>query len=132
MPRALALALVGLAACAAPAAPRDDERAQALFDGRTLAGWEGDPRFWHVEDGAPVGESTPANPCERTTYLVWKGAESSDFELALEWRLAGGNSGVQFRSRAAGATSVSGYQADLEDGPDWTGGLYEQDGRGVV
>src|SRR4026209_613197 len=29
------------------------EEAQALdiFDGKTLEGWDGDPRFWKVEDG---------------------------------------------------------------------------------
>ncbi len=102
------------------------------FDGRTLAGWEGDPRFWRVEEGTIVGESTVENPCERTTYLVWRGGTVGDFELTLAWRIRGGNSGVQFRSRAASPFEVAGYQADIEAGPDWTGGLYEQDGRAVV
>ncbi|NOT31312.1 MAG: DUF1080 domain-containing protein, partial [Planctomycetes bacterium] len=108
---------------------------RALFDGRSLTGWEGDPRFWRVEEGVLVGESTAANPCDATNYLVWRGGEVGDFELELEWRFPGGapgNSGVQFRSRADSPATVAGYQADLESGPDWTGGLYEQDGRGVV
>jgi hypothetical protein len=29
------------------------------FDGKTLEGWDGDPTFWRVENGAIVGESTP-------------------------------------------------------------------------
>src|SRR5258708_35323901 len=33
-----------------------------LFDGVSLKGWDGNPKFWRVEDGAIVGESTPANP----------------------------------------------------------------------
>ena len=125
---------LGLFGCAAE---RSQSRAGAreLFDGVSLAGWSGDARFWRVEDGALVGESTAANPLERTTYLTWigddAGGEVADFVLELEWRMQGGNSGVQFRSRANGE-SVAGYQADLEDGPDWTGGLYEQDGRGIV
>jgi putative heme-binding domain-containing protein len=100
-----------------------------------LEGWEGDSRFWRVEDGAIVGESTVANPCDETTYLVWRGDEVADFELTLAWRFAtpeGANSGVQFRSRATSPRDVAGYQADLETGSDWTGGLYEQGGRGVV
>ena len=29
-----------------------------LFDGKTLAGWEGDPQWWRVQDGALTGGST--------------------------------------------------------------------------
>ncbi|MEM6569468.1 MAG: family 16 glycoside hydrolase [Planctomycetota bacterium] len=104
----------------------------SLFDGRTLDGWSGDPRFWSVEDGTIVGRSTAEVPCDRTTYLVLEGFEFDDFDLSLEYRIDGGNSGVQFRSEQKGQWQVSGYQADLEDGPNWTGGIYEQDGRGVL
>ena len=38
---------------------------------------------------------------------------------------------MQFRSRDLGNFQVGGYQADMEDGPDWTGCMYEQEGRGV-
>ena len=55
-----------------------------------------------------------------------------DFELTLEFKLVGGNSGVQFRSRAAADWQVAGPQADIEDGPNWTGCFYDQDGLGVV
>ena len=144
VPSRLALFSLALAGCAGtsapPTAPPESAPALALFDGHSLAGWEGDARYWRVEGGALVGESTVANPCPETTYLVWRGsgegeAEVDDFELELEWRFPGGvpgNSGVQFRSRAPSVRAVAGYQADLESGPDWTGGLYEQDGRGVV
>jgi putative heme-binding domain-containing protein len=135
---AASLTALFLSACAlAPAAPSaDTPRTGEIrpFDGRTLAGWEGDARFWRVEDGAIVGESTPASPCAETTYLAWRGGQLGDFALELEWRFpaCAGNSGVQVRSEARAPTRVAGYQADLECGPDWTGGLYEQDGRGVV
>ena len=105
---------------------------EALFDGATLANWDGDPRFWRVENGCIVGESTTANPCNATTYLLWRGTPLEDFELALDFRLTGGNSGVQFRSEDRGNWQVAGFQADLEDGPNWSGCLYEQDGAGVV
>src|SRR6185503_12741797 len=135
MGRALLTLCLLCTACATSPDPRDPP-AEELFDGRDLAGWEGDARFWRVEGGAIVGESTPENPCAETTYLVWRDGALSDFELELEWRFpeagAGANSGVQFRSRAESCTAVTGYQADLETGPDWTGGLYEQGGRGVV
>lgn len=108
-----------------PAKPRE------LFDGASLAGWRGEARFWSVRDGALVGESTAANPCRETTYLVWDGGTVGDFELEFDYRIVGGNSGVQFRSREPSALAIAGYQADIEDGPSWTGCLYEQEGRGV-
>ena len=43
----LAFSLVAHAATTAPL---------SLFDGRTLAGWEGNRTLWHVEDGAITGE----------------------------------------------------------------------------
>jgi putative heme-binding domain-containing protein len=106
--------------------------AETLFDGATLANWDGDPRFWRVENGCIVGESTTTNPCNATTYLLWRGGALEDFELELDFRLTGGNSGVQFRSEDRGGWQVAGFQADLEDGPNWSGCLYEQDGAGVV
>ena len=40
----------------------DHEGYVSMFDGKTLDGWDGNPRFWRVEDGAIVGESTPERP----------------------------------------------------------------------
>lgn len=102
-----------------------------IFDGRSLAGWEGLGEYWRVEDGAIVGRSDAEHPLERSTWLIWRGGAVGDFRLEFEYRLIGGNSGVQFRSRDLGEFQVAGYQADLEDGPDWSGCLYEQEGRGV-
>jgi putative heme-binding domain-containing protein len=105
---------------------------QSLFDGRSLDGWSGDRAYWSVEDGCIVGRSTAQHPLASTIYLAREGREWGDFELELEFELVGGNSGVQFRSAIAADGAVSGLQADLEDGPSWTGGLYEQDGRGIL
>jgi len=33
-----------------------------IFDGKTLKNWDGDPRFWSVEDGAITGRTTKENP----------------------------------------------------------------------
>jgi putative heme-binding domain-containing protein len=103
-----------------------------LFDGKTLTGWSGDPRHWTVEDGALVGRSTEAVPCKETTWLVHTGAPLEHFELTLEVQLSGGNSGVQFRSKHLGNWQVHGPQADHDDSGEWTGGIYEQGGRGVL
>ena len=113
-------------------AQSDDQPWIDLFDGESLSGWSGDESFWRVEDGAIVGESTAQNPLKATTYLICDQVRAADFEFECSFRIRGGNSGVQFRTERNGERSVRGYQADLEDGPNWTGCLYEQDGRGVM
>jgi putative heme-binding domain-containing protein len=129
--------LVIAAALGAPAFAQDDAppaAATSLFDGTSLTGWSGDERFWSVEDGAIVGRSTLETPCEASTYLALAGQEYKNFDLTFEIRVdgEGGNSGLQFRSVPKDGFQVEGYQADLDVAGDWTGGLYEQAGRGVV
>src|SRR5437879_3558973 len=70
----------------------------SLFDGQTLNGWDGDKRYWRVQDGAIVVESTCEKPTG-TIYLIWQGGEAADFELKLEMKGEGAavNSGVQYR-----------------------------------
>ncbi len=60
----------------APFASADDW--VALFDGKTLDGWQGDAAIWSVEDGEIVGRTTPET--NRTTYLHRDGV-FDDFEL---------------------------------------------------
>ncbi len=103
-----------------------------LFNGRDLTGWEGLPGWWSVQDGAITAESTPEKPCERGHYLFWRGGAPGDFELEAEYRLRGGNSGIQFRSREIEGFDLRGYQADCEEGDQWTGCLFEHDRGGVA
>ncbi len=106
--------------------------AQEALAPLTEGGWSFDAAFWTLEEGELVGRSTAEQPCTRTTWATWAGDMPGDFELVTQVKLVGGNSGVQFRSEDKGEHQVHGYQADLEDGPNWTGCLYEQNGRGVV
>ena len=77
----------------------DHEGYVSLFDGVSLKGWDGNPRFWRVEDGALVGESTPANP-SGNSYIVYRDLEAKDFTLKFEIKIEGtGGSGIQYRSR---------------------------------
>jgi Spy/CpxP family protein refolding chaperone len=70
----------------------------SLFDGKTLKGWDGNPKFWRVEDGAMVGESTPQNP-SGNTYIAYRDLEAHDFTLKLEVKVEGsGGTGIQYRS----------------------------------
>lgn len=127
------LVLLGVRMHATPAAQAGaDGGAWIELVGKDLSGWKGDARFWSVKDGAIVGASSDSVPCDRTTYLVREGFEVEDFELVAEYRIVGGNSGIQFRSANPQGFEVAGPQADIEDGESWTGCLYEQDGRGVM
>lgn len=104
----------------------------SMFNGRDLQGWEGKPDWWKVEDGAITAESTLEKPCLAAHYLMWRGGQPGDFDLRLEFRLVGGNSGIQFRSRELPEWDTSGYQADIEDGDQWTGCLFEHTRGGVA
>jgi len=108
------------------------EDAQSLFDGKTLEGWDGKEQFWSVEDGAITGRTTKDNPTKGNTFIIWRGGELKDFELTLKFRIIGGNSGIQFRSKDLGNYVVGGYQADFDGGGNWTGTLYEEKGRGIL
>ena len=76
----------------------DDDGFVSIFDGETLKGWDGDPKFWSVSDGAITGQTTAENPTKGNTFIIWKGGEVGDFELKLEYKIIGGNSGIQYRS----------------------------------
>ena len=101
-----------------------------LFDGKTLTGWEGDPKVWRVENGEIVGGSMQGNP--RNEFLTTKRA-FYNFRLTLEYKLTGTegfvNAGVQFRSQRATnpPNEMIGYQADIGHGH--TGSLYDESRR---
>jgi hypothetical protein len=114
--------------------PLEETGFQAIFDGKSLHGWDGDPRIWRVENGALVGETTPDKPIQHNTFLIWRGGSPADFELKLEYRLTGGNSGIQYRSVEVPGIrwALKGYQADIDAQQTWTGQLYEERGRGFL
>ena len=77
----------------------DHQGFRQIFDGKSLADWEGDPSVWRVEDGAIVGESSKEKPVFNT-YIWRKGLVVKDFDLKLEIRCQiGGGSGIQYRSQ---------------------------------
>src|SRR5258708_2085949 len=77
----------------------DEPGFQRIFDGKTLAGWEGNATYWRVENGSLVGEVTPQTLIKSNTFMIWRGGRPKDFELKLEYRItAEGNSGINYRS----------------------------------
>lgn len=112
----------------------------SLFNGTDLTGWVGVEGLWSVEDGAITGRTTKEHPTKGNTFLVWKGGSVDDFELRVSFKMVPGdaagfvNSGVQYRSKILDMDKwvVGGYQADMEAGPNYTGILYEERGRGIL
>lgn len=105
--------------------PDVEEGFRSIFNGKDMTGWEGKPGWWSVEQGALTAASTEQKPCKKHNYLMWRGGAADDFELRLSYRIVGGNSGIQFRSREMPDFDIVGYQADLEAGDQWTGALFE-------
>jgi len=87
----------------------------ALFDGKSLEGWETEDRGpvtkgWKVEDGNLVWT-------ERSQSIYAPGT-FGDFELSFEWKIArGGNSGIKYR--------VAYYQKGVRGWPGWLGCEYQ-------
>jgi len=46
------------------------EKATVLFNGKDLAGWKGNEKYWSVQDGVIVGKNTDENAPKASTYLV--------------------------------------------------------------
>jgi len=125
-----ALAFVALSTARAA----DAEGFTPIFDGTSLEGWDGNPEFWRVEEGTITGQTTPEKPTPGNTFIVWRGGEVDDFELKAEYRIVGGNSGIQYRSFEVpnGKWVIGGYQADFEAGETWSGLNYGERFRGIL
>lgn len=132
IPGLAALIGISLLGAAASAADSEGEGFVCLFDGKTLDGWEGKSQFWSVRDGAITGQTTAENPTKGNTFLIWRGGKVGDFELRLQFRMVGGNSGIQYRSVEMDDFVVGGYQADFDATHNFIGILYEERGRGII
>ncbi|MBC7912804.1 MAG: DUF1080 domain-containing protein [Pyrinomonadaceae bacterium] len=112
---------------------------EPIFDGKTLTGWDGDKRYWRVENGAIAGEITPETILKQNSFLIYNVSNPGDFELKVDYRISSkGNSGINYRSSRLDSIpfAMKGYQADI-DGKDryklgyprGTGQNYEERGR---
>lgn len=112
----------------------DPARMKPLFDGRTLDGWEGDPKLWRVEDGCIVGGSLTETIKQNEFLATTK--RFTNFVIRAKFKLAGGsgfiNSGIQIRSeRVSNSSEMAGYQCDIGD-PTWWGSIYDESRRNRV
>lgn len=125
-----------LGAFSKPADAQDQSAKSAasnLFDGKSLQGWSGLTANWSVQDGAITGENKADAPIGQNTFLVYD-KPVKDFELTLEFRIMGGNSGIQYRSKIFDKDKfvVGGYQADIDANKRYMGINYEERGRGIL
>src|SRR5882672_1791756 len=99
---------------------------KSLFNGKDLTEWDGNPKLWSVQDGTITGKtgSDADTKINHNTFLVWKGGDVADFELRLSYKIVGGNSGIQYRSKVVETGKfgpiVGGYQADFEAGKTYS------------
>ena len=109
----------------------------SIFDGKTLSGWEGDPKYWRVADGVMTGEITPETIIKSNTFIIWRGGAPADFELKVDYRItSGGNSGINYRSVVVpdkvtpeNKYAMRGYQCDIDGQNRYSGNNYEEKGR---
>ena len=107
---------------------------KSIFDGKTLKGWNGDPKFWSVQDGAITGKTPKEHPTKGNTFIIWEG-KTCNFDLRLDYKIIGGNSGIQYRSFKADGPDewrIGGYQADFEAGDTFSGICYGERFRGIL
>jgi hypothetical protein len=119
--------------------PPEPAGMEKLFNGKDLAGWDGDPRLWAVKDGVIRGQTTKENPAKGNTFLICMAAPAGDFDLRLSFRCnADNNSGVQYRSKhvtegkPANNWVVHGYQGEIrneKDLPNVSGFIYDEGGK---
>jgi hypothetical protein len=88
----LFLALVGCAHAGTKTQPPPPTALVPLFDGTSLAGWDGDPTMWAIRDGAIDGLA------EKGGRLIYTRGDYASFRLILQSRLLsdGNHLGVCF------------------------------------
>ncbi|MCA9133351.1 MAG: DUF1080 domain-containing protein, partial [Planctomycetales bacterium] len=111
-----------------------EDKFQEIFNGQDLSGWKGNSELWSVEDGAITGRTTADKPLKFNTFLIWEKGTVANFELELDYKINGGNSGIQYRSKILQEEDfvVGGYQADIDASMQYAGINYEERGRGIL
>ena len=138
--RCIALLSITIAAAALAA---DSKKSTALFDGKSLDGWEvrGGKAKYEAKDGVIVGTTVEGSP---NTFLCTK-KDYGDFELTLEVKCDKElNSGVQIRShtydkdtvpegaknkKGRPAGTVFGYQCEIAESEGGASGSFYDEAR---
>ncbi len=120
-------ALGALILCTSGQAAEPEASLQLVFNGKDWTGWDlrGQAKY-SIRDGVIVGETGKGGHgwlCTSRTY--------GDFRLELDVKIDTGNAGIQIRSHIDAQDVMVGYQIEVDPSKRaWSGGLYEQGGRG--
>ncbi len=103
-----------------------------LFDGKSLDGWEGNLKFFRIEDDAIVAGNLKSKIPNNEFLCTKKVYRNFDLRFEVKLQGDGNNAGVQFRSvRVPNDHEVSGFQCDV--GAAWDrmvwGALYDESRR---
>jgi hypothetical protein len=105
----------------------DEDGFVALFDGKTLAGWQGDKSGYDIVDGAIVCK-------ERGGGNLFTEKEYADFHLKFEFKLTpGANNGIGIRTPMQGDPAFVGMEIQvLDDGDERYKGIKDWQRHGSV
>jgi hypothetical protein len=105
-------------------------RQESLFNGKDLNGWDiYGTELWYVNNGELVCESGP----EKEYGYLGTNKYYNDFDLRLEFKQeSNGNSGIFVRSYIKSGIVISGWQVEIAQSFQDTGGIYESYGRGWI
>jgi hypothetical protein len=105
----------------------DEEGFVALFDGQTLAGWQGDKSGYDIVDGAIVCK-------EKGGGNLFTEKEYADFHLKFEFKLTpGANNGIGIRTPMQGDPAFVGMEIQvLDDGDERYKGIKDWQRHGSV
>jgi len=109
----------------------EDASFKPIFDGKTFSGWEGDKKYFRIEDGAIVGGNL--NTGLKKNQFLCTEKSYGDFDLRFQCKLVGAacNGGMQIRSkRVPNGNEVAGYQADMAK--NYWGCLYDEARRNKI
>ena len=113
--------------------PKHAAGAKSLFDGRSFDGWEGDTKAtFRIQEGAIVAGSLNDRVPHNAFLCTTRPYANFIFRVECKIMGAGANAGIQIRSqRVPNHFEVSGYQADMSDGPKggYWGCLYDESRR---
>jgi hypothetical protein len=85
----------------------------SLFNGKDLKGWNLEKGYWSVVDGAIVGDKKGSTPKH---HYLFSDMDYSDFELHIDVKMDGYNSGVCTRIKPTSFDDAPGYQVDMGEG----------------
>lgn len=127
VPHPKASAMVGV--------PSDNDGFVKVIAGQNLRRWNGDTKYWSVQDGVLTGVTD--GTLKQNRFITWKHSTIRNFDLRVKVKISeGGNSGIQYRGTSRpdiGLDVVTGYQCDVvPKKPELNGMLYEEKGRRIL